>query len=208
MKRKEFLMIYKALIIVDVQNDFLPGGSLAVPQGDEIIGIINKLLDKNQDKKLFSLVIASQDWHPENHESFKTTWPVHCVQHSHGAELAQNLYKTKINKIIYKGTDSDIDSYSVFFDNEHKQKTELDQYLKEHKITDVYIVGLATDYCVKYSVLDALSQGYKTYLIEDVCRGINLQPDDVQKAIEDMKNQGVVIVQSSSFLGDKGTFRK
>lgn len=195
-------MIYKALIIVDVQNDFLPGGSLAVPHGDEIISIINNLLEKNQDKKLFSLVIASQDWHPENHESFKTLWPPHCVQHSHGAELAQRLDKTKIHKIIYKGQNPNIDSYSVFFDNQHQQKTELDQYLKNNHITDVYISGLATDYCVKYSVLDALSLGYKTYLIEDACRGINLQPDDVQKAIEDMKNQGAEIIQSSHVSQD------
>lgn len=150
-------MTHKALIIVDVQNDFLPGGSLAVPHGDEIIDIINHLLDKNIDKtidkkadkngnkKLFSLIIASQDWHPENHFSFHTLWPVHCVQHSNGAALAKDLKKTYINKIIYKGLHPEIDSYSVFFDNQHQQKTELDQYLKDHYITDIYIVGLATD---------------------------------------------------------------
>ncbi len=195
-------MTHKALIIVDVQNDFLPGGSLAVPNGDEVIDVINHLLNKNQDKKLFSLIIASQDWHPENHDSFKTLWPVHCVQHSHGAELAENLNKSQINKIIYKGLDANIDSYSVFFDNNHEQKTELDQYLKSNHITDVYILGLATDYCVKFSVLDALSLGYKTYLIEDGCRGINLQPDDIQNAIDEMRNQGAAIIPSSHVLQD------
>ncbi len=195
-------MTRKALIIVDVQNDFLPGGSLAVPHGNEVIDIINQLLDKNQDKNLFSFIVASQDWHPENHSSFHTVWPVHCVQHSHGAELAKNLDHSKIDKIIFKGIHPEMDSYSVFFDNNHEQQTELDQYLKNNHITDVYILGLATDYCVKYSVLDALSLGYKTYLIADACRGINLQPDDVQKAIEDMKNQGAEIIQSSHVLPD------
>jgi len=193
-------MTRQALIIVDVQNDFLPGGSLAAPHGDEIIPVINKLLDKNRDKKLFSLIIATQDWHPENHESFKTLWPVHCVQHSHGAELAQNLNHSKIDKIIHKGQNPEIDSYSAFFDNNHQQKTELDEYLKKNDITDVYILGLVTDYCVKFSVLDAISLGYKTYLIEDGCRGVNLKPGDDQKAIDEMKNQGAVIIQSSSLL--------
>jgi len=158
----------KALILVDIQNDFLPGGSLAVPHGDEIISVANNLIEK----KPFDEIIATQDWHPKNHFSFKELWPVHCVQHTHGAELAANLNKNKITKIIYKGQNPDIDSYSAFFDNEHQQKTELDDYLKSKNITDLYIMGLATDYCVKFTVLDALQLGYKVTIIEKGCRGI------------------------------------
>jgi nicotinamidase/pyrazinamidase len=190
-------MTHKTLIIVDLQNDFIVGGALAVPHGEEVTSIANKL------QSHFDLVIATQDWHPKNHMSFRTLWPIHCVQHSKGAELVADLHKEKINKIIYKGTNIEIDSYSAFYDNEHQQKTEMDDYLKSKNIKEIYILGLATDYCVKYSVLDAISLGYKVYVIEDACRGININPNDIQNALDEMKKAGAIIVQSSHVLQDK-----
>jgi nicotinamidase/pyrazinamidase len=196
----------KALIIVDVQNDFCPGGSLPVPEGDKVVPVINNLQDK------FDCVVATQDWHPKKHGSFAANhpgknigevielnglqqilWPVHCVQGEKGADLVKALSVRKINKIIRKGMDVEVDSYSGFFDNGHKKATGLNEYLKEQSITDVYITGLATDYCVKFTALDAAQLGYKTYLIIDACRGVNLKLDDVDKAIKEMRKAGVVI---------------
>lgn len=202
-----------ALIIIDMQNDFMPGGVLAVPNGNEIIDLINQLQLK------FDLVIATQDWHPAIHKSFatnhanqkpfniidlnglsQTLWPAHCVQNTSGAELVNNLNKTKIQKIIHKGTNPNIDSYSAFFDNAHLQKTDLDDYLKLHKINTVYIAGVATDYCAKFSALDAIKLGYKAYLLEDACKGINLQPDDIKNALDEMREVGVKIIASHKIL--------
>jgi nicotinamidase/pyrazinamidase len=177
----------RALIVVDIQNDFLPGGALAVPSGDEIIPAINELM------KQFSLVVATQDWHPQDHKSFainhygkkpgdkiilagieQVLWQAHCVQNTYGAELSKQLDKSRITHIVKKGTDVNIDSYSAFFDNARKKSTGLDDLLKSNNVNEVYVVGLATDYCVKYTVLDAISLGYKTHLITSGCKGINI----------------------------------
>jgi len=192
----------KALIIVDLQNDFLPGGMLAVPKGDEIVPIINQLQQK------FELIVATQDWHPKDHESFadvhdkkpdetilihkikQTLWPRHCVQDSSGAAFFSGLDMSRISKIIRKGSDKQVDSYSCFFDNDHKSSTGLEVFLKENKATDLFIAGLATDYCVKYSVLDACRLGFNTFVIKDAVRGIDLNPGDIEKAFKKMKMPG------------------
>ena len=196
----------RALIVVDVQNDFLPGGSLAVPAGDTIIPIINRLFPR------FDLAVATQDWHPAHHESFASNnpdgqigevvtlhglpqvlWPDHCVQHSWGAEFSVSLDLKSIKKIFCKGTDPTVDSYSGFFDNGKKQDTGLNVYLKSRGIDQVYLVGLATDYCVKYTALDAVSLGFKTTVISDAVKAVNLQPTDQENAIREMISAGVQI---------------
>lgn len=197
------------LILVDLQNDFLPGGALAVTDGDAVIPVANKLQSK------FPLVVATQDWHPANHGSFaanhpgrsvfeqidlnglvQTLWPTHCVQGTSGANLATGLDQTHITQVFPKGTDPDIDSYSGFFDNGHRRSTGLGEYLKARSVTDVYVCGLATDYCVKFTALDAIGLGFKTHFIEDASRGVNIRPNDVPNAIKKMQKAGVVIVQS------------
>lgn len=202
----------KALLIVDVQNDFLPGGALAVNDGDQIIPVINSI------QRLFPIVIASKDWHPKGHASFAAThgknvgevidldgldqilWPIHCVQNTLGAEFAKDLDQDRINHIVYKGTDPQIDSYSAIYDNARLRSTGLMEYLTKHKVTDLYIAGLATDYCVKFTALDALSEGLNVYLIEDACRGVNLQPDDSTKAINEMIEAGAEVLNSKALL--------
>ena len=186
----------RALLIVDMQNDFMPGGSLAVPDAELLIPGINAMIGK------FKHVIASQDWHPKQHSSFKSNssegiWPEHCVQDSYGAEFAPGLDQVQFSKVIQKGMNPQIDSYSAFFDNDHKSQTGLDSHLKERGIDELYICGVATDYCVKWSVLDALELGYQVYLIQDLCAGINLQNDDCKKAFNEMHSSGAKIVQSS-----------
>ena len=197
------------LIITDVQNDFLPGGALAVPEGDLIIPIINRLQAE------FPLVAATQDWHPANHGSFavnhpgrqpydqidlnglsQTLWPVHCVQGSTGADLASSLERQRIARIFQKGTDPAIDSYSGFFDNGHRKGTGLAEWLEAKGVSDVYLCGLATDYCVKFTALDAVQLGFATHIVEDACRGINVRPNDVADAIEEMRRLDVQIVES------------
>jgi len=203
----------KALILVDIQNDFLPGGALAVPEGDAVIAIANRL------QSAFPLVAATQDWHPANHGSFaanhparkvfeqihlnglpQTLWPVHCVQGTKGAELAPGLQRERIAKIFPKGTDAGFDSYSGFFDNGHRKSTGLGEWLKAKGVTEVFVCGLATDYCVKFTALDAVKMGFKTHLIEDAARGVNLQPGDVKHAIEEMKRAGIAVVHSEEVL--------
>jgi nicotinamidase/pyrazinamidase len=206
-------MIMKALILVDVQNDFLPGGALAVPDGDAILPIVNHM------QATFPLVVATQDWHPANHGSFaanhpgknvftqidlnglpQTLWPVHCVQGTRGAELAPGLQRDRIAKIFPKGTDAAIDSYSGLFDNGHRKSTGLGEWLKGQGVTEVFVCGLATDYCVKFTALDAARTGFKTHFIEDASRGVNLQPNDVTNAIAEMRQAGVAIDQSRDIL--------
>ena len=197
----------KALIMVDLQNDFVPGGALPVPNGNQIIPIANKL---QQD---YSLVVATQDWHPPNHGSFAVNhggrkpgdrvsldgieqilWPVHCVQDTPGADFVPALDRTRIARVFKKGIDSRIDSYSTFFDNGHRRTTGLAEYLKERSVTDIYLLGLALDYCVKFSALDARQLGLNTYVILEACRGIALQPNDLEKALEEMRRAGAKIV--------------
>lgn len=203
----------KALILVDIQNDFLPGGALAVPRGDEVIPVANAVIPH------FDLVVATQDWHPAEHKSFasqhpgrkvgelidlhglpQVLWPDHCVQGRPGAELAAGLHSAARRRIFKKGIDPAIDSYSAFHDNGRRRSTGLRDFLRMQDVTDVYIMGLATDYCVKFTALDARAEGFNTFVIEDGCRGVELQPGDVAKAIEEMKAAGVKIVQSGDVV--------
>jgi nicotinamidase/pyrazinamidase len=193
-----------ALIIVDLQNDFCPGGALAVPGSDKIIPFVNEL------QKKFDVVVATQDWHPASHGSFaanhpgrkpgdiidlagltQVLWPVHCVQGTAGAELHAGLDRSNIARTFYKGEDPVVDSYSGFFDNGHRRATGLEDYLKGRGVASVYLCGLATDYCVKFTALDAVALGFETFVIEEACRGVNLKPGDVQLAIDEMTANGV-----------------
>ncbi|HLL44164.1 MAG TPA: bifunctional nicotinamidase/pyrazinamidase [Segetibacter sp.] len=198
----------KALLLVDIQIDFIPGGSLAVPGGNEIISIVNDL------QQQFNLVAATQDWHPGNHKSFASNhkdkntfdiiqlhgleqvlWPDHCVQGTKGAEFSKELNMNKVEAIFRKGTDPEIDSYSGFYDNEHRKTTGLADYLKGKQATEVYIAGLAADYCVYYTAKDALLEGFMTYIIEDAVRAINVE--GFKKAKEDILSKGGKIINSS-----------
>ena len=206
----------KALIIVDVQNDFLPGGALPVPCGDEIIPLVNDL------QKQFELALATQDWHPADHGSFAANhpgkkpgdrimldgieqilWPIHCVQNTPGAEFAPGFETKRLARVFRKGIDPRIDSYSTFFDNAHRRATGLGDYLKQHRVTDVYFAGLALDYCVKYSVLDACQLGFNAHVIVDACRGIDLTPGDVDLAIKEMKASGARVLQSDDLRDER-----
>lgn len=202
----------RTLILVDVQNDFAPGGALAVPQGDEIISVINQILPH------FDHVIATKDWHPAGHASFASAqgktvgevidlhgvsqimWPDHCVQNTAGAEWISGVPVDAIDYVVYKGTNADIDSYSGFFDNQRLQSTGLADYLQDKGIHNVYIVGLATDYCVKFTALDAVSLGLNTWVIADACRGVNMAAGDVDQAFQTMREAGCHIVTSAEFL--------
>ena len=198
----------KAVIVVDVQNDFLPGGALAVPEGDRVIPVINQLTTE------FDLVFTTQDWHPPNHCSFAAShpnakigdrilidgqeqilWPVHCVQNTRGAELVASLNQKVISGSVRigKGTGTRVDSYSGFFDNQRKRATGLEQLLRQRGADDLTIVGLATDYCVKATVLDARELGFPVTVYKNACRAVNLSPDDGDKALAVMTARGVRI---------------
>jgi nicotinamidase/pyrazinamidase len=200
----------RALILVDLQNDFVPGGALAVKEGDTAVPIANRMQDK------FELVVASKDWHPRDHASFavnhpgtkvgdvidldglqQVLWPVHCVQNTHGAEFVPSLRTDKIARIFFKGIDAHIDSYSAIYDNGHRRSTGLAEYLREQGVRSIFLLGLATDYCVKFTALDALAEGFRVHVIEDGCRGVNLKPDDSKDAILEMTRAGVSMVQSA-----------
>ena len=199
----------KTLVIIDVQNDFMPGGALSVPEGDKIVPLINELQEK------FDLVIATQDWHPEKHASFATThknvkefevidlngiqqvlWPEHCIRNTRGAEFYPDLKTGKIESIFRKGTDISIDSYSGFYDNANLKSTGLSGYLKEKKANELYFVGLAAEYCVKFSILDALDEGFSATLIEDGTRA--LSDDAFKNAKQDILERGGKIINSSA----------
>jgi nicotinamidase/pyrazinamidase len=201
----------KALVLVDLQNDFLPGGSLAVERGDEVIPVANAV------QRGFDLIVATQDWHPANHGSFASNhegkkpgdvielhglqqvlWPDHCVQGTRGAEFHRDVDLGRVQRVFRKATDSEIDSYSAFFDNGHLKSTGLGDFLKAQGVEEIYIAGLATDYCVKFTAFDALDLGFRTYLIEDGVRGVNLSPNDSAEAIEAMRAAGVVITTSAA----------
>lgn len=203
----------RALILVDIQNDFCPGGALAVSEGDRIVPIVNRLM------KAYDLVVATQDWHPPTHGSFASNhpgkqpgdmhelagapqvmWPDHCVQATPGAEFHPDLDMKPVEAIFRKGTDPAIDSYSGFYDNGHAKSTGLAGYLKDKDVTEVAVVGLATDYCVKFTALDALAAGFGVTLIEDAARGVNLSPGDVEKAVAELKAAGVRVVNSDAVL--------
>ena len=188
-----------ALIVVDVQNDFMPEGALGVTGGDEVTPLIKRLMALD-----FSLIVGSQDWHPEHHVSFassykekpkgQTLFSDHCVQGTFGAEFCEEISDVRFDHIVHKGIDPAIDSYSVFFDNEHKRSTDLDAYLKAEKITDLYFAGLTTEYCILYSVLDANALGFSTHVAIDACRGVELEAGNVQRAVDKMRNNGAEIV--------------
>jgi nicotinamidase/pyrazinamidase len=199
-----------ALIIVDLQNDFLPGGALPVPHGDEVIPVANELQSR------FDLVVATKDWHPSDHGSFAAShsdkkpgdhiildgieqilWPVHCVQNTYGAEFAEAFDTSRIADVSHKGIERNIDSYSTFFDNAHRRHTGLAHYLDKRGAKDIYLMGLALDYCVKYSALDARQLGLNTHVILDGCRGIELEPGDIGRALDEMKRAGAVFLKSS-----------
>lgn len=202
-----------ALILVDIQNDFCPGGALAVPSGDEVVPVANRL------SPAFELVVATQDWHPADHESFadehwgkspgdvidlhgieQVLWPVHCVQGSKGADFVRKLDKSKIAEVFVKGTDRSVDSYSGFYDNDHQRSTGLGEFLEERGVTHVFVMGLATDYCVKATALDAVREGFTTRLIEDGCRGVGLNEGDVEAALEEMRSAGVEMWSSQRVI--------
>jgi len=201
----------RALVLVDLQNDFMPGGALVVPGGHEVVAPANRLGQK------FELIVATQDWHPPDHGSFAAShpgtrvgdtidlngiqqilWPVHCVRGTHGAELHRDLDRSRIEKVFRKGTEVGLDSYSTFFDNAHRQSTGLADHLRGRGVEQVYLAGLATDYCVKFSVLDALGLGFETYIVLDACRGIDRRPGDVDRAVEEIAQAGGHAIDSQA----------
>ena len=197
----------RALIVVDVQNDFCPGGALAVRDGDAVVPLINVAMNE------YDLVVATQDWHPANHLSFavnhegknvgevielngqpQVLWPAHCVQNSAGAEFHPDLNAAKFARIFHKGELRHVDSYSGFFDNDHQHQTGLCKYLQEQNVDEVTVCGLATDYCVKATALDAIELGFTTRLLSAACRAVNLQSGDSERAIEELRAAGVEII--------------
>lgn len=202
-------MKQRALLLVDLQNDFCAGGALAVADGDSTVEVANTLIHWCAARD--EVVVASQDWHPVHHGSFasqravspfsrgqldglpQTFWPDHCVQHSQGAELHPLLKTSEIDFIVQKGENPSIDSYSAFFDNGQRQKTALDDWLKAQQISELIVLGLATDYCVKFTVLDALKLGYQVNVITDGCRGVNIQPGDSAIAFMEMSAAGATL---------------
>lgn len=202
----------KALLIVDVQNDFCPGGALEVPNGDEIIPTINKLSES------FDHVLQTQDWHPEGHSSFASShpgkepfetiempygeqvlWPDHCVQGSEGADFHPDLNTTRSQLVVRKGFRKNIDSYSAFYENDDTTKTGLTGYLHDRGIDTLYAVGLATDFCVKWSVVDGCKEGFEVYVVEDAVRGIDID-GSVDQAWQDMQEAGATRISSSELL--------
>lgn len=203
------------LLIVDVQYDFLPGGALAVAGGDELIPIINAL------QAHFGHVVATQDYHPADHGSFaaqypgknpgerielaglsQILWPVHCVQESAGADFPASLDRMRWEGIFQKGKNPEVDSYSGFFDNARRGDTGLADYLKERGVDRVFVCGLALDYCVKFTALDAQSLGFTTFLITDATRAVNLHPQDGEAAIQEMQGAGIQLIDSLSLATD------
>lgn len=198
----------KALLLIDVQNDFMPGGGLAVSEGDQIVSVINSIQDK------FDLVVATQDWHPPEHLSFarnhikqkpfeeielnglkQILWPDHCVQGTEGAEFHEDLKRNKIAAIFRKGMNPEIDSYSGFYDNGHKQSTGLQPYLQGLGVETLYFTGLAADFCVYYSIKDASATGFKCVLIEDATRAID--PQQFKQLKQQLQADGVACINSS-----------
>jgi nicotinamidase/pyrazinamidase len=201
----------KALLLIDIQNDFIAGGALAVPGGGEIIDTVNNL------QIHFDLVVATQDWHPANHKSFasqhegkevfektdlggleQVLWPDHCVQGTSGAQFSPKLEMNKVEAIFRKGTNVLIDSYSGFYDNGHLKSTGLADYLRGKGVTDVFLVGLAGDYCVFFSAKDALAEGFQTYLIDDAVRAIN--NEGYEKAKLEIISRGGAIINSNALM--------
>ncbi len=201
-----------ALILIDIQNDFCPGGALAVNEGNEIVSLANKL------QKNFKIKIATQDWHPYTHQSFASNhegkeplsviemfygqqvlWPDHCIQGSKGAKFHPELITDNSDLIIRKGFRPEIDSYSAFFENDHKTPTGLEGYLRTRQIKSIYLCGLALDFCVYFSAIDGVKLGFKVFVIEDACRAIDLD-GSLDNAIKEMKSSGVQLLSSPDLL--------
>ncbi len=206
----------RALLLVDIQNDFLPGGALPVPQGDEVVPVALRLLS------CFEVKVASQDWHPADHISFaanhpgkqvgeviqtpygpQVLWPVHCVQNTPGAELAPPLAQRRreLNHVVHKGTDSRIDSYSAFFDNGRLRSTGLEDYLRRRGVEELFVMGLATDYCVRWSVQDALELGFRTWVITDGVRAV--EPQKAPEVLQQLRQRGAQLITSQELLERK-----
>lgn len=204
----------KALLIVDVQNDFCPGGALEVPDGDVVVPVINTL------SAHFDHVIQTQDWHPEGHSSFASShdgkepfdtismpygeqvlWPDHCVQGSEGAEFHPDLITNRSQLIIRKGFRKDIDSYSAFYENDNTTTTGLAGYLRERDIDTLYVSGLATDFCVKWSVIDGLKENFNIWVVDDAVKGIDME-GSVDQAWKEMKEKGAERISSSDLLSE------
>ncbi len=197
-----------ALIIIDVQNDFCTNGRLEVPDGEKVVPVINALSDR------FSLTVATQDWHPKGHISFASThkmnpgetiklssndqmlWPDHCVQGSEGANFHPNLNRQNVNMILRKGCSPHLDSYSAFKENDHRTTTGLTAYLRGMGVSRVYLCGLATDYCVYFSALDAVEAGFDTVVLIDAVRAVDIPTGNLDKALTDMRQKGIQLVQS------------
>jgi nicotinamidase/pyrazinamidase len=185
-----------ALVLVDIQNDFCPGGTLAVEEGDQIVPIVNRLMP------LFPLVISTYDWHPANHVSFKDRggpWPPHCVQGTRGAELHPDIDSDRIDMHFRKASTPDKDEYSEFAGYDEEGRT-LDEVLKSENVKRLFVVGLATDYCVRATVLDGLKSGFDVYAVTDAMRAVNVNPDDGAKALEEMAQSGAHLVTSDKIL--------
>lgn len=199
-----------ALLVVDIQNDFMPFGSLPVAGGDEVVAVANAVMPR------FDLVVLTQDWHPSDHGSFAVNhpghavgdvvdlggveqilWPPHCVQNTPGASFHSGLNVVCVDHVAHKGTDRGIDSYSAFFDNMHLKETGLEAFLRGRGVDAVVILGLATDYCVKYSAFDARELGFEVTVVEDGCRAVDVAPGDGQRALEEMRSIGCHIIRSS-----------
>jgi nicotinamidase/pyrazinamidase len=199
-----------ALLIVDFQNDFTPGGALPVPEGDQIAEPINRLLDS------FDLVIATRDWHPPEHGSYSgvdvdpaewrgadapSIWPVHCVEGTPGAQLHPSLEQAKVDVVIDKGQDPNSQGYSAF------QDTRLGDLLRERGIDRLFVTGLATDYCVKQSVLDALREGFAVTVVDDAVRGVDVQPGDSERALREMEAAGAARASAGEVLATRSQRR-
>lgn len=206
----------QALLLIDLQNDFVEGGALAVPAGREVIEVANRLMPH------FEIVVATLDWHPKNHRSFascnegvqlyenfllnglpQTAWPDHCIANTSGADFVKGLELTGIHHIVHKGTDAEIDSYSGFYDNGHRKSTGLADYLRSAQVSDVFIMGLATDYCVRFTALDAVGDGFRTFVITDGCRGVGIRSNDIADAFDSMRKAGAELIESSEVLRKK-----
>lgn len=202
-----------ALLLIDLQYDFMPGGPLAVADGDAVLPVANRLMER------FDIVVATQDWHPKDHSSFAANhpgkrpgeiidlngvsqilWPIHCVQNTHGAALHASIDPRRITSIVQKGTDPTIDSYSGFFDNARQKSTGLEDVLRGMKIGRLFVMGLASDYCVKFTVLDGLSLGFAVRVVLDGCRGVEISAGDSAAAIEAMRTHGAIITSCDEEL--------
>lgn len=206
----------KALIMIDIQNDFMPWGSLPVPDGDGIIPVVNNLQEN------FELVIATLDWHPANHKSFasnhagkkpldiidldglqQTLWPDHCIQGSPGADFPRSLNMNKATAIFRKGTDPELDSYSDFYDNARRKSTGVPGYLREKNVNELYLAGLAGDICVYATAMDSISEKFITFIVEDATRPLN--PEHFEKAMKHFIQNGGKIIQSAELIASLET---